>query len=85
MSLLFDRMSSTTTAPDSISTERAMTPLHWELIFDGVWLARREGRFAGMAQGDPGESIKLTDARGNLCGNYASLDEAKSELSALSD
>lgn len=85
MSLLFDSISSTTTAPDSISTESATWRLDWELIFEGVWLARRDGRFAGMAQGAPGESVKLTDSRGNLCGNYASLHEAQSVLSSRSD
>jgi hypothetical protein len=84
MSLLFDSVSSTTTAHDSTVTERATSPLDWELIFDGVWVARRDGRFAGMAQGAPGDSVKLTDAHGNVCGIYASLVEASSALSSLS-
>jgi hypothetical protein len=85
MSLLFDSVSSTTTAHDSTLGERAMSPLQWELIFDGVWVARRDGRFCGMAQGAPGEPVKLTDARGNLCGHHASLDDATSALSALAE
>lgn len=85
MSLLFDSVSSTTTAPDSISPDSATSRLDWELIFDGVWLARRDGRFAGMAQGAPGDSIKLTDDQGNVVGIYASLAEAKSVLSSVSE
>jgi hypothetical protein len=85
MSLLFDSVSSTTTAHESTLTERATSPLHWELIFDGVWVARRDGLFAGMAQGAPGESIKVTDAHGNLCGIHISLHEATSALSSLSE
>jgi hypothetical protein len=85
MSLLFDSVPSTTTAHDPVPEERATPHLDWELIFDGVWLARHDGRFAGMAQGSPAEVIKLTDARGNFCGNYASLDEAKSALASLSE
>ena len=84
MSLLFDSVPSTTTAPESTSTGRAMPHLRWELVFDGVWLARHDGRFAGMVQGSQGDSMKLTDARGNLCGIYASLDDAKVALVARS-
>jgi len=84
MSLLFDSAPSTMTAPESTSADRAMPHLRWELVFDGVWLARNEGRFAGMVQGTPGEKMKLTDARGNLCGLYACLDDAKSALVARS-
>jgi hypothetical protein len=85
MSLVFDTMASTTTADDSSLTERAASHLRWQLIFDGVWLARREGRFAGMVQGVVGDSMKLTDAHGNLCGLYASLDDAKSALAERSN
>jgi len=84
MSLLFDSVPSTTTAPESISPDRATPHLRWELVFDGVWLARHDGRFAGMVQGTTGDSMKLTDARGNLCGLYASLDDAKDALIARS-
>ena len=84
MSLLFDSVPSTTTAPESISPDRAMPHLRWELVFDGVWLARHDGRFAGMVQGTQGDAMKLTDARGNLCGLYASLDAAKDALIARS-
>ena len=84
MSLLFDSVPSTTTAPASIPSDRALPHLRWELVFDGVWLARHDGRFAGMVQGTQGEEMKLTDARGNLCGLYASLDDAKDALIARS-
>lgn len=84
MSLLFDSVPSTTTAPDSNLAGRATPHLNWELIFDGVWLARRDGRFAGMAQGSPNNPVKLTDACGNLCGLYKSLDDAKTALLSLS-
>lgn len=84
MSLLFDSVPSTTTAPESTVPDRAMPDLRWELIFDGVWLARHDGRFAGMVQGTQGDAMKLTDARGNLCGLYASFDDAKAALVARS-
>ncbi|SMQ71811.1 hypothetical protein [Agreia sp. VKM Ac-1783] len=84
MSLVIDSMPSPSTAPDSITTEGAATQLHWHLVFDGVWLARREGRFAGMVQGMPGHPAKLTDACGNLCGLYKSVDDAKGALLVLS-
>jgi hypothetical protein len=84
MSLLFDSATSTTTARDSHPADSATTHLDWQLIFDGVWLARRNGRFAGMVQGTSDHPAKLTDAAGNLCGLYKSLDDAKKALEALS-
>lgn len=89
MSLLFDSVPSTTTARDSASAGRAKSQLTWQLVFDGVWLARRDGRFAGMVQGGmvqgvPGQSVKLTDACGNICGLYKTLDDAKAALAARS-
>jgi hypothetical protein len=82
MSLLADRAPSTTRAAESPSSPATLGTLTWELIFDGVWVARREGRFAGMAQGSDGQTVKLTDAHGNLCGLYPSLTEAKATLLA---
>ncbi|MBF4635505.1 hypothetical protein ITJ38_13900 [Agreia pratensis] len=84
MSLVLDSMPSAPTAPDSVTTEGSATQLRWHLVFDGVWLARRDGRFAGMAQGMPGHPAKLTDACGNLCGLYSSIDDAKGALLVLS-
>jgi hypothetical protein len=77
MSLVFDRVASTTTPLDSTAPA---AQLHWELVFDGVWLARDHGRFAGMVQGVQGDSMKLTDAHGNLCGLYATFDDAQRAL-----
>lgn len=80
MSLLADRAPSTTMAAESHSSSAFHRTLTWELVFDGVWVARRDGRFAGMAQGTDGHVLKLTDAHGNLCGLHCSLTEAKSAL-----
>lgn len=89
MSLLFDNAPSTTTTRGPIAGGRAPAQLQWHLVFDGVWLARREGRFAGMvqgamAEGAAGKSVKLTDACGNICGLYKTLDDAKTALAAHS-
>ncbi|SKA91679.1 hypothetical protein SAMN06295879_1522 [Agreia bicolorata] len=84
MSLVIDSTPSAPTASDSVTTEGATTHLRWQLVFDGVWLARRDGRFAGMVQGLPGHPAKLTDACGYLCGLYRSVDDAKGALLALS-
>ena len=83
MSLVIDSMPSAPTAPGSV-TDSATTHLRWQLVFDGVWLARRDGRFAGMVQGLPGHPAKLTDAYGNVCGLYKTADDAKSALYAFS-
>lgn len=84
MSVMFDSAPSMTTARVSIPGERATTQLHWQLVFDGVWLARRDGRFAGMVQATSDHAAKLTDACGNICGLHRSLDDAKAALAALS-
>ena len=83
MSLVIDSMPSEPTTHGSDTTDDTTTRLRRQLVLDGVWLARRDGRFAGMVQGLPGHSAKLTDACGNVCGLYTSADDAKSALFAL--
>ncbi len=55
-------------------------PLAWSSPFDGVWVAHRDGRFAGMIQSMGAEGYKLTGDRGQHLGQYRALYEARNSL-----
>lgn len=55
-------------------------PLAWSSPFDGVWVAHRDGRFAGMIQSLGAEGYKLTGESGQHIGQYRSLYEARNSL-----
>jgi hypothetical protein len=67
-----------TSAPGETTDSTSL--LTWELVFDGVWVARRDGEFAGMVQSSSDCIFKLTDERGLLTGQFASLYEARNAL-----
>lgn len=77
---MFDTVPSMTTVPAVSSTTALSRPLAWQLVFDGVWVARRDGRFAGMVQCSSGDVYKLTDAHGNVVDTFTTLGAARSEL-----
>lgn len=71
------------TAPPTPSVHKtavSSATLTWEPMFDGVWVARRDGEFAGMVQSSSDCLFKLTDERGLLTGQFGSLYEARNAL-----
>lgn len=76
-------MDSTSGIPEETSSSArssARLPLAWSSPFDGVWVAHRDGRFAGMIQGMGAEGYKLTGDSGQHLGQYRSLYEARNSL-----
>ncbi len=76
-------MDSTSGIPEETSSgarSSARLPLAWSSPFEGVWVARRDGRFAGMIQGMGAEGYKLTSDSGEHLGQYLALYEARDSL-----
>jgi len=76
-------MDSTSGMPEenrSSARSSAGLPLAWSSPFDGVWVAHRDGRFAGMIQSMGAEGYKLTGDSGQHIGQYRALYEARNSL-----
>lgn len=66
-------------ATSSPSRKRSTGPagMQWTLVQSGLWVANRDGEFAGMVEKVLGEAYRASSARAITLGVFGTLDEAK--------
>lgn len=64
----------------TLDSAPALNAVSWDIHPTGVWLARRDGRFAGLVQARWGSGFAVSTALGKDLGLHPTLEDAQAAL-----
>lgn len=65
---------------DATRTSQGSTALEWTEMGQGVWVAKRDGAFAGLIEELWGAGYRVTDRTGAIIGEFATLQSARGRI-----